>query len=233
MDLPRALLVDLDDTIVDDTSGADRCWYEVCDDVAPRLGVAAEPLATKILAVRDWYWSDTARHQVGRMDLRAASARMVDLALRDLGLDVALARPMAEAYRDRRDEALEIIPGARETLEALRDAGVVMALLTNGATRPQQAKIDRFDLASYFDCIIIEEAFGVGKPDPSVYRHALSVLGVEPTASWMIGDNLEWDVAAPQRLGLQGIWIDVRQRGRPANSPTQPSRIVAAFRELL
>jgi putative hydrolase of the HAD superfamily len=231
--LPRALLVDLDDTIIDDTGEADRCWDVICCDAAVDLGVAPDVLASNILQVRDWYWSDTARHRVGRLDLRAATAQIVGQALASLGLDAARARPIAEAYRDRRDACQVVLPGAVEMLETLRERGVAMALLTNGATRPQQAKIDRFSLASYFDCIVIEEAFGVGKPDERVYRHALVCLDAKPGAAWMVGDNLEWDVAAPQRLGLRGVWIDVKQRGLPAGSTVRPDRIIAALRELL
>jgi len=231
--LPRALLVDLDDTIIDDTGEADRCWDVICCDAASGLGVAPDVLVSSILEVRDWYWSDTARHRVGRLDLRAATAEIVGQALTTLELDASRARSIAEAYRDRRDACQVLLPGAVAMLETLRERGVPMALLTNGATRPQQAKIDRFDLASYFDCIVIEEAFGVGKPDERVYRHALACLGVEPGVSWMVGDNLEWDVAAPQRLGLHGVWIDVKQRGLPAGSTVRPDRIIVALRELL
>ena len=39
----------------------------------------------------------------------------------------------------------------------------------------------------------------------------------------MVGDNLEWDVAEPQRQGIYGIWIDIRGRGLPPG--TQSGRI--------
>src|SRR5437773_7231536 len=94
--LPRALLVDLDDTIIDDTGGADSCWNAVCREVAGRLCTPAGTLISTILQVRDWYWSDTARHRVGRMDLRAATRSMVEQALASLGLDTSLAREIAE-----------------------------------------------------------------------------------------------------------------------------------------
>lgn len=38
MDLPRALLIDLDDTIVDSDSSADEVWLEVCKEFTCRLG---------------------------------------------------------------------------------------------------------------------------------------------------------------------------------------------------
>jgi putative hydrolase of the HAD superfamily len=49
----------------------------------------------------------------------------------------------------------------------------------------------------------------------------------------MVGDNLEWDVAAPQRLGLSAVWIDGPGQGLPTGSPVRPDRIVRAFPDLL
>jgi FMN phosphatase YigB (HAD superfamily) len=34
------------------------------------------------------------------------------------------------------------------------------------------------------------------------------VLGVGPHETWMVGDNLEWEIVAPQRLGIYAIWHD-------------------------
>ena len=47
----------------------------------------------------------------------------------------------------------------------------------------------------------------------------------------MVGDNLEWDVAAPQRLGMSGVWIDARGRGLPEHShPFAPTTSSARCR---
>jgi putative hydrolase of the HAD superfamily len=49
----------------------------------------------------------------------------------------------------------------------------------------------------------------------------------------MIGDNLEWEVVAPQRLGIYAIWIDVHGDGLPADSTVKPDRIIRSLTELL
>ncbi len=66
----------------------------------------------------------------------------------------------------------------------------------------QRSKINRFGLADLFDLILIEGEVGFGKPDPRVYERALESLGVAAGDTWMVGDNLEWDVAEPQRQGI-------------------------------
>jgi putative hydrolase of the HAD superfamily len=128
---------------------------------------------------------------------------------------------------------MDLYPGARETLARLHEQGIPLALVTNGDKTHQRRKIEMHDLARFFDVIVIEGEFGVGKPDEAVYRHALRALAVSPREAWMVGDNLEWDVAAPQRLGLRAAWVDASGQGLPPGSSVRPDRILRTFTELL
>ena len=71
-------------------------------------------------------------------------------------------------------------------------------------------------LTHRFDHIQIEGEHGFGKPEERAYLHAMQALGVAAPETWMVGDNLEWEVVAPQRLGIYAIWIDVHGDGLPA-----------------
>ena len=108
-----------------------------------------------------------------------------------------------------------------------------MALVTNGDAGQQRDKIERHDLARYFGAIVIEGEFGCGKPEERVYREVLRRLGIDPEGVWMVGDHLEWDVLAPQRLGLTGVWIDREGAGLPADTDARPHRIIGSLSELL
>jgi putative hydrolase of the HAD superfamily len=57
----------------------------------------------------------------------------------------------------------------------------------------------------------------LGKPEPAVYAHALASLGVSASDAWMVGDNLEWDVATPRKLGMRGIWIAKARESNPSH----------------
>jgi len=114
-----------------------------------------------------------------------------------------------------------------------RGVGVRLALVTNGAAAPQRAKVRRFALEHRFDHIQIEGEHGFGKPEDAAYAHALKSLGVAAHEAWMVGDNLEWEVVAPQRLGIYAIWYDGYGIGLPPGSPIRPDRIIRALPELL
>ena len=232
--LPSAVLLDLDDTILDDSGHSARCWGEACALHASDLdGLDPAVLLEAIDRVRTWYWSDAERHRVGRLDLLAAYREVVAMACEQVGLTRSTAaEKIAAHYRSRRDEEIRPFPQAVETVRWLRDAGCRLALLTNGAGEPQRSKVERFGLADLFDTILIEGELGFGKPDPRVYQRALADLDVEPDRAWMAGDNPEWDVAAPQRQGIYGIWVDRWERGLAEGHPVRPDRIIRRLVEL-
>jgi putative hydrolase of the HAD superfamily len=140
---------------------------------------------------------------------------------------------MADRFTLIRDRELSVFPGAHETLDRLKQLGVQLALVTNGAAEPQRAKVIRFALEQRFDHIQIEGEHGFGKPEERAYRHALEALGVGPRETWMVGDNLEWEIAAPQRLGIYGIWYDGYGTGLPLDCGIQPDRVIRSLPELL
>jgi putative hydrolase of the HAD superfamily len=232
--IPPALLLDLDDTILDDSSGVDECWRDACASHASRLAaVQIDKVLDAIRSASKWFWSDPARHRSGRLELDAARREVVRLALVEIGIaDDDLAADIGDAYSYRRSIGIEPLPDAVDTVRWFRDAGCRLALLTNGAGTAQRTKIARFGLATLFDAILVEGELGFGKPDERVYAMALDRLGVNASDAWMVGDNLEWDVAAPQRLGLTAVWIDRRGDGLPAGSSVRPDRIIRALSDL-
>lgn len=233
--LPRAVLIDLDDTILDDSGRAALCWSEACAEHRGELG-ALDPavLREAIGRAARWFWADAERHRVGRLDLHTARTQVVTMALSELGAEdqPPLASRIAATYGSLRDRDMRPFAGSIETVQWLRESGCRLALITNGAGEAQRRKIDRFGLAPLFDLVLIEGEVGFGKPDPRVYSRALDGLGVAPNDTWMIGDNLDWDVEAPRRLGIYGIWIDLRGSGLPTGHAARPDRVVRGLAEL-
>jgi putative hydrolase of the HAD superfamily len=140
--------------------------------------------------------------------------------------DARTAAAVAGIYAERRRAAWRLFPDAGDFLARLRERRVPLALVTNGDARHQRDKIARHDLERWFDVILIEGEMGYGKPDEAVYREALRRLDVGAADAWMIGDHLEFDVAAPQRLGLRGVWLDRAGAGLPATSDVVPHQVV-------
>jgi putative hydrolase of the HAD superfamily len=230
----KALLVDLDDTLLDYSGGVDECWHHACVAMAGPAGIDPARLVAAIGETRRWFWSDPGRHRVERADMLRAWTRISAHALRSLGRDdEALATAIAEDFAERRWARMTLFPGVTEALETLRERGIPLGMVTNGDATHQRRKIARHDLERFFDVIVVEGEMGVGKPEEVVYRYALSKLRARPQDAWMVGDNLEWDVLAPQRLGLCGVWVNGAGQGLPKSCSMAPYRIIRAFPDVL
>ena len=233
--LPRAILFDMDDTLLQLSAASERGWRCACDRFAPPIdGLVSSQLYDAIHERRSWFWGDPERHRKGRLNPEFARRQIVGSALHRLSVEApSLVDQISDAYGAETERATCPFPGAIETLERLRKHAVRLALVTNGNGEHQRRKIEKFGLASFFDCILIEGEFGAGKPDETVYLHVLDQLDSKPQDAWMVGDNLEWEVAAPQRLGICGIWIDPSGAGLPSSTTVHPDRIIRSLTDLL
>src|SRR5262245_25515488 len=238
--LPRAILFDLDDTLIHAYGGTEAAWLVVAQELADELApLAPAEVANAISAFARNFWADPQRHRLWRVRLREARREIVAgsfVALANLGCPVppaAVLQRLADRFTCHREEQMHLFPDTHTVIDALKLRGTRLALVTNGASEAQRAKIERFDLARRFDHIQIEGEHEFGKPDEQAYRHALRQLGADARDTWMVGDNLEWEVAAPQRLGIFGIWFDASGKGLPPDTYIRPDRIVASLSELL
>ena len=231
---PRVLLLDLDDTILDDSSMVHECWSGACASHADRLApLDSNTVAEAIRTTSRWYWGDPERHRMGRLELDAARREVVRLALAELGVhDESLAAAIGDGYSHRREAGMAPLPGAIDTVRWLRESGRRLALLTNGAGPAQRRKLARFGLERLFDAILIEGELGFGKPDERVYLRALDALDARPADAWMVGDHLEFDVGAPQKLGVSGVWVDAGGGGVPERGTIRPDHVVRSLGDI-
>lgn len=237
--LPRAMLIDMDDTIIALTETSTRCWNDLCVTFAPRLPARdTHELIKTLEVIRNNFWRDPVRSDPYRLNMIGSRRAILAEFLTELGMAegdeaTALAHEMADHFTEAQIATITAFPGAIEAIEELRARGVKLALITNGDALLQRRKIERFSLASLFECVIVEGEFGKGKPDPEVYHHALATLGVAPQEAWIVGDNLLWEVAVPKQLGIYTVWVDFAHQGLPADAPAQPDRIIHSLAELV
>jgi len=121
-------------------------------------------------------WVDPARHKYWRHRIGDARRRIVATAFTALA---AAGQPvpsdtvgdaLTDAYNALHDEELSMFPDAHETLDRLKELGIKLALITNGAAKPQRAKVVRFALEHRFDHIQIEGEHGFGQPEEREHR---------------------------------------------------------------
>ncbi len=239
---PKAILFDLDDTLISPRHHRTTFWRDAfCEVWVEHYGDAAElpddleTLIEGVNASATHFWSDPDRHRTGRLDLTQARFEILNGGLdRPDRFAEALRWDIAGRCGALMFERTTLYPDAIETLQALKAEGIALALITNGAADAQRAKINRFGLEPHFLHVQIEGEAGIGKPEPDAYHLALAALGATAGEAWIVGDNLEWEVAAPQRLGIHAIWRCPREKGElPKGTTVKPDRVVTKLTELL
>ena len=236
--LPRAMLIDMDDTILSAYGRPEIAWNIVATEFADELSPHdPHEVARTVLSEARKFWSTA--EPVWRLQLHEARQITVKNGFAALaaagktGLSDELAIRIADRFTAYREEETFVFPGAHDAIDAFKALGIKLALVTNGAADTQRAKVERFELAHRFDHIQIEGEHGFGKPEDRAYQHALATLGVAPAQAWMVGDHLEWEVAAPQRHGIHAVWCDPYGLGLPPGSPIRPDLTIRSLPELL
>jgi putative hydrolase of the HAD superfamily len=230
--LPRVLLLDLDDTILRFTAGQPNFWRLALLEHLPDRSDHA-PLLAAIERASDVFWAPLERAFWGRQNMREARREIARSALVAEGLSSAVCERIADDMTEWKEARVRPFDGAIETLRTLRERGHRLGLLTNGSSEFQRRKLTSFSLEPFFELLLIEGELGFGKPDPRVFSAALSHFGITPAETWMIGDNLDGDIAGAQALGIHAVWHDAYARGLPAQSPIVPDRIITSIASLI
>ncbi len=234
---PKGLLFDMDGVLLHTTQSADQSWKLVCQRFAPSLDLPPDELEAALSASRRAYRQEieqsVEKQQRDRLYPFETRREKVELALAQVGKkDDVLATDMVRAFERLQDEHRQLTPTAHKTLQLLRDYGLRLALISNGNATYQRRKIAQHHLAPFFDAILLEEEFGVAKPDPRIFLAALSQLQLPIQDAWMIGDNLLTDIGGAMALGIFTIWYVPEPTDLPLHVSLRPSRTIQMLTQL-
>lgn len=103
--------------------------------------------------------------------------------------------------------AWQPFPDTIPTLQALREMGIRMAVVSNFVdTLPTLCR--RHGLSEYLDVVIASVDAGAMKPDSRIWEVALRRLGVAADDAWHVGDNYWTDILGARAAGLEPVWVD-------------------------
>jgi HAD superfamily hydrolase (TIGR01549 family) len=109
--------------------------------------------------------------------------------------------------------AHEALGSAQALLDSLRGRGIKTGLVANSWPDPARllrADVEAFGLTGQFDVIVFSDEVGFRKPQPEIFLHALTQLGVDPENAMFVGDRLETDVQGAAQVGMatvQALWF--------------------------
>lgn len=213
---PRALLFDLDETLFDRRAGLIRyatgMWETQPVDAATREDFIASFIALDgngRIPRKDFFDQLCAQHLP-----QADPAAQLDDFIRSAWVTPIL-------FED-----------AERVLGTLRQSGYRLAIVSNGQSATQRAKILNSGLREMVDAFVISGELGRRKPEPAIFLHVLDQLGVPPAAAWHIGDCPFADVQGALNTGLRAIWLE-RHTPWPADRAPDYHARISHLAELL
>jgi phosphoglycolate phosphatase len=99
-----------------------------------------------------------------------------------------------------------VYPGVVETLDAMRQRGLRLAVVTNKAEPFTLPLLENMGLSGFFSAVVCGDTLPVRKPDPEVLRHACRLLGTETDRALMIGDSVN-DAQAARGAGIPVLLV--------------------------
>ncbi|SFR78696.1 HAD family hydrolase [Sphingomonas jatrophae] len=177
--LPRAILFDVDGTLVDSNRQHIEAWGRVFADAG--FDIPPERIAPEIGKGGD---------------------QLVPTLLPTLGEEQqqALQTAHGELFKAQYLRGIAPLPGARTLLERAREAGMTVVLATSSGAD----QLDHY--VGLLGSTLIDEATssddaGRSKPAPDIFSAALAKAGVPAAAARVVGDS-RWDMVAAWKCGI-------------------------------
>ena len=204
----KALLLDLDGTLLDHRAAADAAIRTWCATLLPTERHPADLVAR---------WTALEEHHVVRAERgeltwqQQRRARLRDLfallQLETVAEDEALDAHFAE-FLTHYESSWTSYGDVADAFGAWREAGVRTAVLTNGVREQQWRKLRALGVEADIEFVVALDDLGVGKPDPRVYAEACRRFGLPADEVVYVGDDVARDAVGATAAGLTGVWLD-------------------------
>ena len=98
-----------------------------------------------------------------------------------------------------------------DILKYLKKKAYNLSILSNFDYSPTVYKLlDKYNITSYFDSILISEVFGWRKPDIKIFNYAIEMNNLNISNTIFIGDDMERDIKGAYNADLDSIYINLK-----------------------
>lgn len=194
-------LFDLDDTLFDFAETEKHALGNTFTTFGHPNGLAE--YRDSYRAISSVIWDDLEQGRITIEELKIERFRRL---FAQHGLDID-AQDFGEKYVENLGHESHLIDGAEAMLASLSDYR--LAILTNGFTVAQHARIAGSPLHSTFEAIIASEETGFKKPQKEIFDYTFDKLGItDRSRVLMIGDSLTSDIQGGINAGIDTCWFN-------------------------
>jgi 2-haloacid dehalogenase len=115
-------------------------------------------------------------------------------------------------------------PDTKPGLQALKDLGIGLAILSNGSPMMLAAAVEGAGIGDLLDAVVSVDEVQVFKPSPRVYGLIEQHLHLSPRETGFVSSN-SWDVHGAGAAGLRTFWIQ-RAEAEPSEELGYPATAV-------
>jgi putative hydrolase of the HAD superfamily len=152
-------------------------------------------------------------------------------------LEVSLGEEILARYqehqREHRERDFALREGVRETLDALRDRGLHLGIVSNIDEDQLGHIVALTRLDEHFDDLLSSEAARSCKPDPAIFDEALRRAGCEAHEVLFVGDTRRQDIEGANRAGMQSVLLWHRDDKPPPETDPRPRHVIRDIPGLL
>jgi putative hydrolase of the HAD superfamily len=138
---------------------------------------------------------------------------------------------LAETFRAASRYRPKLYSGVEETINQLR-LKYHLAIISDGQSAYAVPELNAVGLLGSFDPVIISGDFGFRKPDPRMFKNALTLMQIKPSEVLFVCNDIYRDVYGAQKLGIKTVFFPIKSRAA-GKKGVEPDYITYNFPELL
>lgn len=193
----KVIIFDLDDTLYNEKTYVFTAFKNVAKYIGEKYKLDNEEIHKRIIEIF---------YQHGR-------GKIFNLICEEYKLNEDI-KVLVDIYRDTNPKGIELYDDAKNFIEAAKQKGYKLGIITDGMAKVQWKKIKALELENCIDKIVVSDDLGRENWKPSLvpYKEILNHFEIEPKEAVYIGDNPNKDFIGARKLGLQTVRI-IRDEG--------------------
>jgi putative hydrolase of the HAD superfamily len=216
----KAILFDLDDTLLDDTKATLKYRRQFYDNHQGEIPFSFDAF------YRIWEQqviADLANLAKGASSILDSRRNRMRIVFGKTDMAKTEADGYIEEYLSLYKDSWEIYDDAIPSLTKLQDK-YRLGIVTNGDKQQQFQKINKFNLQKYFEVIVSCEDAQATKPERRIFDYSSSRLGLGNFECLFIGDGYEKDAVGSRDAGMKSVWL--KRDGKLSDKPLDRISII-------
>jgi putative hydrolase of the HAD superfamily len=189
----KALIFDLDDTLLDRRKSLEKFLKKIYDKLKPG----------NVINYPDFYKISVEIDNFGQISRSGFFKRLFN----EIGINNLSVSEYEKYWNNNFPDYSVPMENLYKMLKHLRKRKYKIGIITNGDNKVQRNKIRKLKIKKYLDAVLISSELGVSKPNKNIFLKALYKLKIENHEALYIGDNPFTDIMGAYNSEIKPVWF--------------------------